>query len=281
MDAAEARLEGILGRTRDPMADLPQLARELDALRAKAGDAGFREHEALAQIARGTLALLSGDEVTARAALDEALTHATRAAQREWAWRALDARARLSASQGSIATARRDTEQALAMLEETAAKLPRDLREVFWDDPRRRALRQAHTATIPMPLSTTPSLSGTLPPRAYAQTRTAASGTTSIGAPLPAEDRLARIFEITRELATEHDMDRLLERVTDHAIALLGAERGFVVLSNADGELEARAARSRDGKFDASARRSPPPAAKRTRSSLTPSPSASSAPGSP
>ena len=42
-------------------------------------------------------------------------------------------------------------------------------------------------------------------------------------------------------------MDRLLEKVTDHAIALLGAEHGFVVLSNEDGELEARAARSRKG----------------------------------
>ncbi len=253
MDAAEARLEGILGRARDPMADLGQLARELDGLRTRAGDAGFREHEALAQIARGTIALLSGDEAAARAALDEALAHATKAAQREWAWRALDARARLSASQGSIATARRDTEQALAMLEETASKLPRDLREVFWDDPRRRALRQAHTATFPMPLSSVPSAafaggvtSGAFSTRA-ALTRASASGTTSIGAPLPAEDRLVRIFEITRDLATEHDMDRLLERVTDHAIALLGAERGFVVLANADGELEARAARSRRG----------------------------------
>ena len=52
----------------------------------------------------------------------------------------------------SIATARRDTEGALAMLEETAAKLPRDLREVFWDDPRRRALRQAHSATVVAPV---------------------------------------------------------------------------------------------------------------------------------
>jgi serine/threonine-protein kinase PknK len=253
MDAAEARLEGILGRGRDPMADLSQLARELETLRSKAGEAGFREHEALAQIARGTIALLSGDEGAARTALDEALAHATRAAQREWAWRALDARARLSASQGSIATARRDTEQALAMLEETASKLPRDLREVFWDDPRRRALRQAHTATIPMPLSSVPTFTGGTLPRTYGITKAAASGTTSIGAPLPTEDRLARIFEITRELAREHDMDRLLERVTDHAIALLAAERGFVVLSNADGELEARAARSRKGGDEAHA----------------------------
>src|SRR5205807_6564540 len=116
---------------------------------------------------------------------------------------------------------------------ETAAKLPRDLREVFWDDPRRRALRQAHTATFPMP-----PLSGPAYAPRLTTSRTGMSGTTTIGAPLPAEDRLARIFEITRELATEHDMDRLLGRVTDHAIALLGAERGFVVLANENGELE-------------------------------------------
>ena len=247
MDAAEARLEAILGRTRDPLADLPQLSRELDAIRAHAGEAWFREHEALAQIARGTIAVLAGDEMTAHAALDEALLHATKSAQREWAWRALDARARLSASQGSVATARRDTEQALAMLEETASRLPRDLREVFWDDPRRRALRQAHTATIPHPASIAAMSSAIYTPRSAPHTRASATGNSTIGAPLPTEDRLALIFEITRDLATEHDMDRLLARVTDHAIALLGAEHGFVVLANEDGELEARAARSRKG----------------------------------
>jgi transcriptional regulator with GAF, ATPase, and Fis domain len=242
LDAAEARLEAILGRTRDPLADLSQLARALETIRAQTGDGGFREHEALAQIARGTIALLAGDEGTARVALDEALLQATKSAQREWAWRALDARARLSASQGSIATARRDTEQALAMLEETASKLPRDLREVFWDDPRRRAIRQAHTATMPQPPSSAPPYSA----RA-AHTRASASRSSTLGPTLPPEDRLALILEITRDLATEHDMDRLLGRVTDHAVALLGAEHGFVVLANEDGELEARAARSRKG----------------------------------
>ncbi|HEY2514965.1 MAG TPA: sigma 54-interacting transcriptional regulator [Polyangiaceae bacterium] len=247
MDAAEARLEGVLGRARDPVADVPQLLRELDVVRAQAGEAGFREHAALAQIARGTLALLAGDEVGARAALDEALDHATRAQQREWAWRALDARAKLSASQGSVATARRDTEQALAMLEETASRLPRDLREVFWDEPRRRALRQAHTATMPMPMSVSMLSSGLMGRTLTGLRGGVASGTTTLGAPFPPEDRLARIFEVTRELATEHDMDRLLGKVTEHAIAMLGAERGFVVLSNADGELEARTARNGRG----------------------------------
>ncbi|HEX8794070.1 MAG TPA: sigma-54-dependent Fis family transcriptional regulator, partial [Polyangiaceae bacterium] len=167
---------------------------------------------------------------------------------REQAWQALDLRARLAASQGSVATARRDTEAALAMLEETAAKLPRDLREVFWDDPRRRSLRQAHTTTVSVsPLAGAVGGHVTMP--------LTTSGATSIyTGPRHAEDRLARILEITRELAIEHDMTRLLQRVTDHAVALLGAERGLVVLVGDKGELEAHAARVRSGDDEPHAR---------------------------
>ena len=262
LDAAETRLEGLLARTRGGKADCVGLARELEAVRAKLGDGGFREHEALAGIVRGSIALLAGDENAARLALDDALDQAQKAGRREWAWRALDARARLAASQGAVAMARRDTDAALAMLEETAAKLPRDLREVFWDDPRRRALRQAHTATAIAPLSLAPSSAITTAPspsgggqrdgssaasRQRGLPQSASGNTTNFGAPFPAEDRLARIFEITRELAREHDIGRLLTKVTDHAIALLGAERGFVVLANDMGELEAHAARDRRG----------------------------------
>ncbi|MDP9152523.1 MAG: sigma-54-dependent Fis family transcriptional regulator, partial [Myxococcota bacterium] len=46
------------------------------------------------------------------------------------------------------------------------------------------------------------------------------------------------------------DMPRLLQRVTDHAVALLGAEHGFVVLMSERGTLEAHAARDRAGGDD-------------------------------
>jgi len=240
LDAAEARLEGLLARTRDPKANAHELQRELKGLREKVGDKGFLEHESLASLVKGAIALLDGDEAAARSALDEALADAEKAGRREWAWRALDARARLANSQGNTALAHRDIDNALAMLEETAAKLPRDLREVFWDDPRRRALRQAHFATVPVSAASkriapapTPGLRG--------------ANTTLLGGPRPTEERLALIFEITREIATEHDLPRLLTKVTDHAIALLGAERGFVVLANEQGELLAHAARHRKG----------------------------------
>ncbi|MDF2693173.1 MAG: Response regulator of zinc sigma-54-dependent two-component system, partial [Labilithrix sp.] len=257
LDAAEARLEGILTRLGvDANArDVPALARELDALKQKLGEGGFQEHEALAGIVRGSLALARGDEAVAREALDEAYQRATSAGQREWAWRALDARARLAAAQGASALARRDTDASLAMLEETAAKLPRDLREVFWNDPRRRALRQAHTATMPA-VSTAPwgtDLGARVAfgdgPRSPSNTtslgRTASI--TSMGTPMPAEDRLQRIFEITRDLAREHDLDRLLQRVTDHAVGLLGAERGLIVVVNEGGNVVAHTSRDSKG----------------------------------
>jgi transcriptional regulator with GAF, ATPase, and Fis domain len=250
-DAAESRLEGLLARAREPRGDAAAMRKQLDAVTTGMGAAGLGEHAALAELARGAVAHVAGDEDAARRALDAAIDLARKAGRREWAWQALDARARLAASQGSVATARRDTEGALAMLEETAAKLPRDLREVFWDDPRRRALRQAHTATVVAP-SMLPSMTG---PATTSRRAGAASGSTSIfTGPRLAEDRLERILEITRELATEHDVPRLLQRVTDHAVALLGAERGFVVLMGDAGELEAHAARFRSGQDEPHAR---------------------------
>src|SRR5580704_17866563 len=184
-DATESRLEGLLLRAREPGADARALERELAQIRA--GDAGLGEHAALAELVRGAIAHAAGDEEGARRGLDSAIPLARDVGRREWAWQALDARARLASAQGGLATARRDTESALAMLEETAAKLPRDLREVFWDDPRRRALRQAHAATIAAPAIATGAVFGR-----------DASRSTSLGG--ATEDRLARILEITREL---------------------------------------------------------------------------------
>ena len=248
-DAAESRLEGLLARAREAGVESSQLTRELEGVKSALGEAGFGEHAALAELVRAAIVSRSGNEEGARRSLDAAIDLASKAGRREWAWQALDARARLAAAQGNVATARRDTETALAMLEETAAKLPRDLREVFWDDPRRRALRQAHTATVVAP-SMLPSLSA-----ASAHARSVSGGSTSIfTGPRLAEDRLARILEITRELASEHDVPRLLQRVTDHAVALLAAERGFVLVVGDRGELEAHTARDRSGGDDTHAR---------------------------
>jgi len=55
-----------------------------------------------------------------------------------------------------------------------------------------------------------------------------------------------RLLAINRELAQDHDPERLLERIIDAAIALSGAERGFIILKGTDGELLIRAARNID-----------------------------------
>lgn len=65
-------------------------------------------------------------------------------------------------------------------------------------------------------------------------------------AALPVEERLTKLLEINRELAREHKLEPLLERVTDHAISLVQAERGFVILAK-DGALVLHTSRNRKG----------------------------------
>ena len=48
-------------------------------------------------------------------------------------------------------------------------------------------------------------------------------------------EQLMRLMEINRRLVTERDLQRLLEFILDSAIALTGAERGFVILGTDDG----------------------------------------------
>jgi serine/threonine-protein kinase PknK len=238
-DAAEAMIEQVLlrhqrgARASDVEAD----ARQLDLAEKEAG-ARVSELAASLALARGLVLAAKGDDVRALASLDEAVRAASTQNAGDWRWQAHAARARLLSAQGSVARARRDADEAAAILEEMAQKLPRDLREVFWDEPRRKALRQVHEATQTPPRSMLPPSSlAPLSPHAPPPTLAAVAGPagtmlsagTSQFARL-AEDRLARILEVNRDLACEPDLGRLLARVTDHAIELLGADRGFVLL---------------------------------------------------
>jgi transcriptional regulator with GAF, ATPase, and Fis domain len=252
-DAAEAAIDEVLvRRQRGSTVVTPE--DDLRALEAAERDAGSRATELAAQLslARGLVKAARGDDAGALVDLDAAAKAAETQGANEWRWQVHAARARVLAQQGSHARARRDADEAAAIVEEIASKLPRDLREVFWDEPRRRALRQVHEATVHTPRSMLPPSSGA--PATYAQPgHTAASGG---GLPVSsggatqfvrlAEDRLARILAINRDLACEFDLERLLSRVTDQAIDLLGADRGFVLLSEDDEQgLQARAARDR------------------------------------
>ena len=227
-DAAEARLERVLMLAASPDVDVPALAREVE--RAAAALASTTAHRALLALARGKVSALQRDEARARAAFDEALSAATASDQKDWVFRALEARAKLEVDAGQSLRARRDREAALGVLEEIAARLPRDLREVYWNEPRRRALR---ASALVEPTGAPP------PQRA------------------PGEDRLTRILEINRAIAGEYDLARLLEKVTDHAIALLRAERGFIILKSGTYTHAARSADSGPADVAADARSEP------------------------
>ncbi|MRG95193.1 sigma 54-interacting transcriptional regulator [Polyangium spumosum] len=221
VDAAEARLERVLVAPASPGDDAGELEEEIE--RAVAALGGGSAHRPLLSLARARVATLRGDERQAAAHCEEALEAARASGQKDFIARALEARAALHEDGGKPMLARRDREAALAVLEEIASVLPRDLREVFWDDPRRRALR-----AFCMPSVHTPQTSAPLVVPANASP----SSTLAVRK-APTEERLARILEINRAIAGEVDLARLLEKVTDHAIALLGAERGFVILKSA------------------------------------------------
>ncbi|MDI1429375.1 sigma 54-interacting transcriptional regulator [Polyangium sorediatum] len=219
VDAAEARLERVMIAPATSGDDARDLDAEIE--RASAALGGGSAHRPLLSLARARVATLRGDERQAAAHCEEALEAARASGQKDFVARALEARATLHEDGGKPMLARRDREAALAVLEEIASVLPRDLREVFWDDPRRRALRALCVPSVHTP-----------PAAAPAQPNASPSSTLAAPRKAPTEERLARILEINRAIAGEVDLARLLEKVTDHAIALLGAERGFVILKS-------------------------------------------------
>jgi len=213
-DAAEARLERVLAAAALRGADLRMLDAEMD--RAAMALGGGSAHRPLLLLARGRVAALRWDERAAASAYNEALEVARASGERDFVVRVLDARANLHEDGGKPMLARRDREAALEVLEGIATLLPRDLREVFWDEPRRRSLRGACL----------PAASFGLLPVGSGQTSLSFAAQRHV----PTEERLARVLEINRAIAGEIDLARLLDKATEHAIALLGAERGFVLL---------------------------------------------------
>ncbi|MBM4375828.1 MAG: sigma 54-interacting transcriptional regulator [Deltaproteobacteria bacterium] len=242
-DAAEALLERILVLAKVPGWDPLQLQDELLAAEAILGDS--TTHEALRHFAKATVAYLAGRWADSRAAFDECLAAAERRGQRDWVWRALLARAQLSAAEFRPADEADDTRRAVASLEAIAAPLPRDLKEVFWNDPRRRDLRGRPGSVAPP----RPSLVAGPSSSFILDAEFDASAATQLGAPVPRNDRLSLLLEINRQLAGEYDLERLLDRIAECAVRLLDAEQGFVLLRSRSGEpyLSIHAARERDG----------------------------------
>jgi serine/threonine-protein kinase PknK len=250
VDAAEARLESILAAVRTPRPDLVAVRGSLS--RAESELAGASAHRSLLLLASARLKNLLGDELGARANLDDSLAAARAAAQKDWVWRALEARAELEEAGGQPLLARRDREEALAVLEEIGARLPRDLREVYWNDARRRTLRASVPAAIGvaatefLPFNALRA-GAPLPSRTNSTLHAAASASISQLSSTPLEQSLARILEVNSRLVGELDLDRLMERVTDYAVELARAEHGFVLIKQSSGALTVHTSRSRVG----------------------------------
>jgi sigma-B regulation protein RsbU (phosphoserine phosphatase) len=62
----------------------------------------------------------------------------------------------------------------------------------------------------------------------------------------PSSDRLALLYRLSQTFNSSLDLDEVLNRVMDEVIAVTRAERGFVMLREADGRLRFRVARGMD-----------------------------------
>lgn len=236
-DAAEALMESVLVAA--PARHGSLAAHRATLARAQAALSDGTAHRPMFELAQARLAELAGDEQRALAHLARALDDSRSGGQREWEWRALEARAEIEEAGGQPLRARRDREEALSVLEAISARLPRDLREVYWNDPRRRALRAAVQATLGAARTEFNEAE-----RASRAVGTATQGPSVFTPPLP-ETTLARILEVNADIAGLHDLDRLAARVVDHAVDLLRAERGHLVLTSATGQLELFTSRAR------------------------------------
>jgi serine/threonine-protein kinase PknK len=181
-------------------------------------------------LARGRIA--GGEAEGVIAALDDVLARARLGSSREIEWSALWSAALAHELLGTEFAARKHYRLAIEVLEEIALRIPREHREAFWHDPRRRLVRQRAMLSEQGPSSSN-------------------HGRTRSDSGLGWNSELAhRLFEIIKRLAGEHDLDRLLERITESAVELSGAERGLVLLVGSGGQLETRTYRQSPGGRD-------------------------------
>jgi transcriptional regulator with GAF, ATPase, and Fis domain/tetratricopeptide (TPR) repeat protein/predicted Ser/Thr protein kinase len=169
--------------------------------------------------------LANGEADAAAVALDQVVARARKAHDRDVEWSALAALALAHEQVGSVFAARTSARSAVEVLEEVALRIPREHRDAFWQDARRRAVRERanrseqHAATDPR--------------------------TEHHTLMLDASAERERLFQIIKRLASEHDLDRLLERIIESAVDLSAAERGSVLLVDAAGHLTPQFTRTR------------------------------------
>jgi serine/threonine-protein kinase PknK len=174
-------------------------------------------------VARARLA--NGDADGAASGLGEVIERARKAHDRDAEWQALAVLSLAQEQAGSVFAARTTGRGAMEVLEEIALRIPREHREAFWQDPRRRCVRER--------VNKSELLGG--------EGRASELNTTSLD---PLNER-ERLFQIIKRLASERELDRLLERIIDSAVDLSGAERGSVLLVDAAGHLMPQVTRTR------------------------------------
>ena len=180
-------------------------------------------------IARARLA--NGDADNVVPTLKDIVERARTVHDRDIEWSALCALSVAHEQLGSQFGARRNARLAVEVLEEIALHLPREHREAFWHDPRRRAARErAHDSHA------SDAGASILGERH--------EGHDSTNGPDTAAER-ERLLEIIKRLACEHDLQRLLDRITESAVDLSGAERGSLLLVGSDGNLAPQVTRVR------------------------------------
>jgi transcriptional regulator with GAF, ATPase, and Fis domain len=220
LDAAEALLD------RDGPVDASAATARIAEARDHVEGSGARSLRPRLALLLGRARAAAGDTEGAIEQLEGHLADAQARGARELEWQLHAALARTHELRGARVPARRSWERALEVLESVATALPPEHREPFWRDPRREQARKRAAGEV---VAGNPSESAGPAP--------------SHDNPLPG-GRLARLIEILNRLASEHDIDRLLERITDCAIELSGAERGFVLLATGDhGDMQARTVR--------------------------------------
>jgi transcriptional regulator with GAF, ATPase, and Fis domain len=125
------------------------------------------------------------------------------------AWADLSA---LHRSRDETEEMRKAAVRAVELWDDMATSLPPPLRAGFWCDAKRRAIRKTSKREKP-------------------------------GSGAPVATGLAPLLASLRRLASERDLMKLLSAITDGAVALSGAERGFVLLVDEGGALEAKTIR--------------------------------------
>jgi len=224
LKAAEALLDR--GGPADASAAAPYLARAREHLAREQADDLRQRLDLLVARAR----LESGEPDAAVRGLEDVVTRARATRSRDVEWPALAALALAQERCGAVFAAKHSARAAVEVLEDIVVRVPREHRDAFWQDPRRRAVREYANKSEHLRPSSHVTLHG--------------SDSTAL------RQERDRLFQILRRLASEQDPARLLERIIESAVDLSGAEHGSVLLVDEKGQLSPQMTHARPALAD-------------------------------